>query len=50
MGSFRNVLAEPLGTATILEIAAPKLCEQRSVTEMRKLPVYKPSIKNGPIF
>ena len=39
MGSFRNLLAEPRGTAKTLEITAPKLCEQRSVTQMRKLPV-----------
>ena len=48
MGSFRNLLAEPRGTAKTLEITAPKLCEQRSVTQMRKLPVYKLPIKNCP--
>ena len=40
VGSFRNLLAEPRGTAKTLEITAPNFCEQRSVTQMRKLPVY----------
>ena len=49
IGSFQNVLAEPRGTAKTLEITAPKLCEQCSVTQMRKLPVYKLPIKICPV-
>ena len=44
--SFQNVLADQRGTAKTLGITAPTSCEQRSVTQMRELPVYKLPTKN----